>query len=142
MKKKPFLLLEVLIAFLLVVICIVPLVRQPLMLYRAEMEHLEVMELERLADWTFTEVKEMLLKNEVPWEKIPRKDARTSEFPLTDVILQIPGCPPKTIHRGFYLQGKAEKIGNQNQIYRQIWIQVSLNKHIYTFRMPVEKRME
>lgn len=139
MKKRSFLLLEVLIAFLLVTLCLVPLVKQPLKLYKEEMAYLEQMEKERLADWTFTEVKELLLKNEIPWEKIPEKSAESDPFPLSPMTIHIPGCKPKTVRRKFHLTGRAEKLGMENQTYRQLGVYIFLDDQKYQFRLPVQK---
>lgn len=139
MKKRTFLLLEILIAFLLVTACAIPLVHQPLKLYKKEMNYLVKMEQERLADWTFTEIKEILLKNEIPWEKIPAKGVKTGPFPLPPVTLEIPGCKPKVIKRHFTLTGKGEKAGSNNALFRQIWVCIFLNEEEYGFRVPVQK---
>ena len=139
MKKKTFLLLEILIAFVLTTICIVPLVKQPLKLYKDEMAYLQKMERERLADWTFTEIEEILLKNEIPWEKIPAKGEKTGPFPLPPVVIEIPGCTAKKIERSFVLKGRGEKTGVDDLSYRQLGVYVLLNKHSYEFRLPVKR---
>ena len=139
MKKRSFLLLEILIAFTLVTVCIVPLVKQPLKLYKREIEELEVMEMERLADWTFTEIKEIFLKNEISWDQIPGKGERSSSFPMSEATLEIPACKDKKIQREFHLTGRGEKQGLKGEIYRQLGVYVFLNKKKYTFRLPVQK---
>jgi hypothetical protein len=142
MKKKPFLLLEILIAFFLVSLCIVPLVRQPLSLYQSELKRLEEMEKERLADWSFTEVKERLLKNEIPWEKIPAKSETSGPFSLPDALIQLPGCASKIIKRTFILTGRGQKPGKDEAEYRQLGIYIYLGKDKYAFRLPVKKVVE
>jgi hypothetical protein len=139
MKKRNFLLIEILIAFVLVMICIVPLVKQPLKLYKDEMAYLEKMELERLADWTFIEVKELLLKNEIPWEKIPPKKMETDPFPLASSTIHIPGNKPRQVSRSFTLKGRGEKTGPKDQIYRQLGVYIFLNGQRYEFRLPIER---
>jgi len=138
MKKRTFLLIEILISFMLVAICIVPLVKQPLKLYREEMSRLEQIEKERLADWTFTEIKEMLLKNEIPWEKIPTRGVESTVFPLPSSKIEIPGCTPNFVKRSFILKGEGEKIGGDT-MYRQIGVYVFLNEEKYRFRIPIQK---
>lgn len=145
MKKRTFLLFEILIAFLLVVLCAVPLVSQPLKLYRSEMKFLEQLERERLADWTFSEIKEMLLKNEIRWEKIPAKGIKSPSFSLPSTQIHIPGCSPKQIQRTFTLHCKGEKEGLRDEIYRLLYIDISFSpplsskKTHYTFRATVQK---
>lgn len=142
MKKRTFLLLEILIAFLLVALCIVPIIKQPLQLFKKEMEKLEEMEKERLADWSFSEVKELFLKNEIPWGKIPKEGEKAGPFFLPDVKIQLPGCKPKAIRRKFMIQGKGKKEGSQGEDFRQLYIRISFNeeKQTYEFRLPVQKQ--
>lgn len=139
MKKEPFLLLEILIAFFLVSLCAVPLIQRPLELYRLELERLEGIEKERLADWTFSEVKEMLLKNEIPWKKLPNKGEESPPFSLSDAKIQLPNCKPKMIRRSFILTGRGEKVGAGGAEYRQLGIFVHLDEKEYQFRLPVQK---
>lgn len=139
MKKRTFLLLEILIAFVLVSLCIVPLVKQPLKLYREEILALEKMERERMADWAFTEIREKLLTHEILWAKIPAKGEKTERFLMRSETLSIPGCRPKLIKREFQLIGKAEKMGYKEEIYRQLLISIFLDGEKYDFRLPVKK---
>ena len=146
MKKRPFLLLEILLAFLLVVLCLVPLISQPLKLYKKDLVFLEELERERLADWTFTEIKEKLLKNEIPWKKIPQKGVLSAPFSLPSATLEIPGSSPKTIERTFTLFCRGEKEGLQEEIYRSIWIAIELNPKLrgkkkppYRFRLTIQQ---
>ena len=139
MKKRTFLLLEILIGLLLVITCIVPLVKQPLKYYKEEMECLERLELERLADWTFTEVKEILLKNEIPWEKIPKKKEQTAHFSLPSASIEIPGNKAKEVARSFMLTGRGEKTGSKGEMVRQLGVYIFLNERKYQFRVPVRR---
>lgn len=139
MKKRTYLLLEVLVAFMLAAICIVPLVSQPLKLYRNEVDYFETMEKERWADWTFLEIKEMLLKNEIPWEKIPSQGFYSSRFKLSPIPLHIPGIRSKTIKRSFVLRNSKQKIKPDGTLYLQVYVYVFLNKDKFTFRLPIQK---
>jgi hypothetical protein len=145
-KKKNFLLLEILIAILIVSICLVPLVQNPIRSYRAEMRLLEEMERERLADWTFSEIKEKLLKNEIAWEKLPGLAAVSGPFPLPQAVIQIPGCASKQIVRSYMLQcgEKGEKEGLKGEIYRMLRVNIEFaprlsRKTKYTYRIMVRK---
>jgi hypothetical protein len=145
MKKKSFILFEVLIAFVIVLLCAVPLVKQPLKLYRSELIFLEQMERERLADWTFTEIKEKLLKNEIPWEKIPPKGSESTSIPLPSAFIRIPGSNPKEIERTFRLKCKGEKKGTQEELYRSLLIEIDFSPRLsskqksYPFRLIVRR---
>lgn len=139
MKKHSFLLLEILIGFTLVIYCIAPIVKNSISLYRGETTRLEKLELERLADWTFSEIKEMLLKNEIPWSKLPELNETTSPFTLPEKTIHLPGSSKKTISRTFTLFGKGEKPGKNNEEYRNLYINISLDDQKYTYRLPVQK---
>lgn len=138
--KRTFLLVEVLIALFLVTLCIVPLVREPIIMFTNEWKELEMLELERIADWTFSELKEKFLKNEIPWEKIPKYKGKTGPFFLPDVQLQLPGHRPKKISRQFILHGKGKKDGRQGEEFRQVHITLSLNKQKYRYRVPIQRK--
>ena len=56
--------MEVLLAFTVAILFTVPLIEHSFKYSAKEIRYLEEMELERLADCSFCEVKEMLLKNE------------------------------------------------------------------------------
>lgn len=139
-KKRNFLLLEILIAFSIVTLCIVPLVRHPFQMIKYELVQLEQMEKERLADWAFSEVKEMLLKNEIPWKKIPNKNEETGPFSLPDAKICLPGCKEKVVRCTFTLKGQGRKEGKNGEEFRQIYVKINLDeKKPYTFRIPVQK---
>jgi hypothetical protein len=131
-KKRTFLLLEILIALSLATLCIVPFVKQPLFLYKKELAALEQIEKERLADWTFTEIEEMFLKNEIPRSEIPDKGENSIVFSLPDAHICIPNHAPKVIHRTFYIKTRGDKGAS-----RQLGIYVHLDNDLYSFRLPI-----
>lgn len=146
MVKKTFLLLEVLIAIFIVSMCLVPLIQNPIQSFRAELRLLEEMEGERLADWTFSEIKEKLLKNEIPWEKLPAQGIKTSPFTLPCASIFISNGKSKKIERSFTLEcGKrGEKEGFGGETYRIIKANVSFKpplskKNQYLFSIMVRK---
>lgn len=141
MKKRTFLLLEILIAFFLVSLCAIPLVTGPLKLHRQQTLQLVELEKERLADWTFCEIKEMLLKNEIPWKKIPLKGVETSPFSLKSARIQIPNSKLRNIKREFTLKGRGEK-ETADQITRIVGIYVFLDQTKYEFRLPILKKKQ
>jgi hypothetical protein len=118
LKKRPFLLLEILIALMLVILCAIPLAIEPLRLYRSEMKLLAEIEGERLADWTFSEIKEKLLRNDIPWEDLPLENKAPRSYPLEPSDIHIPGRSKKQIQRSFTLTCQRQKEGLQGEIYR------------------------
>jgi len=144
-KKTPFLLLEVFIALSLVLLCAFPLIVQPIRAYRTEMKSLEEAEGERLADWTFSEIKEQLLKNKLPWEKLPAQNETAGPFPLEPGTIQVPGREPKRIGRSFSLFGKGERQGTGGETYRMLYVKIEFSPELsrkkkgYSYRLPVQR---
>ena len=136
MRKKNFLLIEILIAFALVSLCMVPLVSGPLKLHKLQTVQLIKMEKERLAEWTFCEIKEMFLKNEIPWSTIPPRGEKSMIMSISDGKVEIPGLEPRKITRKFFLTKRGEKEGS-SQIVRSVGVYVLLDKDQYEFRIPI-----
>lgn len=70
-NKRPFLLLEVLIALFIVVVCISPLLTSQVFMYKVERQFLHKLELDRVANIVFTDIlKNLYEKNEIFWSDI------------------------------------------------------------------------
>lgn len=139
MVKKAFLLTEVLLALALLELCLIPLIKQPIRLYRSQIESLHHLELERMADWSFTEIKEIFLKNQIPWGKIPQKGKPPELFSLPDLLLEFPGFQTKSIQRKFSVQTTGHKKGKNRPEYKQLRIFVFLEGKKYEFRLSIQK---
>jgi hypothetical protein len=144
-KKRAFILLEVLIALTLVMLCAFPLIVKPLYNYRYEMQALEEMERERLADWTFSEIKEQMLKAAIPWEKLPSHNVTTGPFSMEPAAIQVPGRAAKRIERSYTLFGKGKKVGVKGEVYRMIYVKIVFDpvlpkkEKTYTYRLIAQK---
>lgn len=128
MRKRPFVLLEILIALLIVMLCLSPLIREPLKHYQTEMQSLEELEKQRIADWTFTEIQEQLLKNEIPWDQLPARGKCAPLFALSCASMQIPGCAAKPIPRYISIRCHAEKKNVKGDLYKLLYIHVLFSK--------------
>ncbi len=139
---RPFLLLEVLIAFTLVALCGIPLIVQPMKSYRSEIALLEEVELQRLADYSFSEIKESMLSHKISWEKLPAMNQTTGPFKLGTEMIQVPGREPKKIERSYTLFGKGEKESENGEIYRMIYVKLQFSpplKKAPTYRVAVQR---
>ncbi len=118
--KRTFLLFEVLIAIFLVSLCLIPLIRSPIFQYQKTIRLLEEVEGERWAEWTFSEIREKLLNNDLRWDALPSPGQTSHEFGLPPITLELPGLPPKKIERSFRLRcsKRCEKEGVHGEIYR------------------------
>jgi hypothetical protein len=137
--KRSFLLLEVLLAIALVAVFAAPLMRWPIVHYRSQMDRLEEFERRRIADWTFTEIKELLLKEGIPWERLPPKDQELIVM-LPSGKMMLPKLPPRLVTRSYTLKCKGEKHGIHGEIFRIYRAEVHLDgKKHYRYRILVQK---
>jgi hypothetical protein len=135
-------LLEILIAMSLVSLCIAPLIKGPIDMHRAEMDHLKRIEESRVAAWTFTEIVEKLLKNEIRWELIPKLDVEGPNVSLSDVQLKLPPLPEESLlTRKFWLSTLEEKQEKDGRIHRLIAVHLEIGSkpRKFTYRVIVTK---
>lgn len=102
--------------------------RFPILHFQKQIEHLEEFERRRLADWTFSEIKEMLLKEEIPWKNLPAKQEPEKSFPLSQILLEVPSLLTKKISRKFLLECVREKEGLKGETYRLYKITIVLDE--------------
>lgn len=137
--KRPFLLLEVLLAIAVVALFAAPLMRWPIKHYQAQISRLEEFEYQRIADWTFSEIKELLLKEGIAWSKLPSK-GQTLTRPLPDAKRSIPYIPDRVIRRSFILKCKGEKAGPHGEIFRIYQVEILMDsKKTYRYRILVQR---
>lgn len=138
MKKRTFLLLEIIIAFFLVTLCVVPLVSAPLKYFRMQNKRLENLEMGRLADWTFSEVALLFLNQEIHWEEIPERQEKSNLIDLPDATIQIPNAFKKKVRRSFCIETAGEKLEEKKGLLsKTLNITIWLNQKPYKYRMPV-----
>ena len=152
-QKRPFVLLEVVIALGLLMLLIFPLLESPVLLYREGAFAFQESEGERLADWTFTEIREALLRHEIPWEKLPAFDEEKGPFILRPKEIRTASGKTQDIQRTYTLAcwKKMEKVAEGGRITRLLEVGISFDpplrrknnkpdKRAYRYRILVEKR--
>ncbi len=143
--KRPFFLLEVLIALALMMVCAVPLIVGPARGFRQEMAKFEEMERERIADLSFAEIKEQLHRNQIPWSRLPALRETKGPFSLKSEAIQIPNQKEKRIERRFFLYGKGEKRTPNGEVIRMIYAKIEFDpplgnkKKHYIYRTMAKK---
>jgi hypothetical protein len=126
MKRKPYLLLELLIAFTLVALCAVPLVRDPLHSLRSEIRTFEKMELERLSEVSFADIKAELYRNEIPWKTF---ETNTYQFFRQDSVrIQLKGVCENTYLRSYYISTRYKKEAADQEDHRIVNIKITFTK--------------
>jgi hypothetical protein len=102
--------------------------RLPIEHYRNTIHSLELLEKQRISDWTYSEIKELLWKGSVPWNKLPGKGEPAIERPLSDITLYLPHVSEKTLQRSFTLRCTGEKAGRGGHLHRLYEMTVLLDQ--------------
>lgn len=119
-KKSPFLLLEIMVALTLVSLCFAPLTGNSIKCFSKEIELLDNMEYERIAEVSFAEIKERLLKNEIPWKELSTSKKEKTVHSLPVYHFSLPGFRAREVERNFKIFCLNEKEGQDGKIYRRL----------------------
>lgn len=139
-QKRPIFLLEILIAMSLVTLCIAPLMKAPILMHRKEMSHLQRIEASRVAAWTFTEIVEKILKNEVRWDTLPQLGSEGPTISLAPFELKLSPLPtPSSLPRKYSIKTLEEKIVPNGPTHRLLSIRIKVGKQKFTYRINVNK---
>ena len=127
-KKRPFILLEILIAVALVTLCAIPLIRNPVYFYKKEMKNLEELALLRLENEAVLEIKQKLFKNEIPWDEFSIRDKQeTIARTLLPKTFIVKGFKQEEMTVFYRVWTRKEKPCENETICRTLAIEVSIN---------------
>ncbi len=124
MEKRPFLLLEILLAISLVLLCIGPLVKGPFSLCKEGKKELIKLELERFADEKYLFVREHLSDHK--WNEIGR--AWTKTYPLLPVTIDLGEMGRFTYPVHYHLWHKIPKKTESSPL-RTLWCKICFEEH-------------
>jgi len=79
--SSSFILLELLIALFLIGICAAPLIKNPIKMFKDEVFTIQKMEIQRIAELDFAELKERLYRHEISWKEIEKSSKASSFLP-------------------------------------------------------------
>lgn len=113
MKKRSFVLLEILIAFTLVSLCTLPFIRFPFQHMQKEMDTLFDMELERIAQNELAKLLELLYKQDVPEKILFDKESKESLKFQDDHTVYLPGGLSRTFPKYASISRVKRKETNQ-----------------------------
>jgi hypothetical protein len=128
-KKRPYLLLELVIAFFLLSICALPLVRNPLRLLSQQFKELERAELARRASVDFAEIRGMLNNKEdgISWDAldkpVPKKNKKVPHDKQDEVMIQL--AKPRKFLKKIHWGTVKEKDAKNGKKVRLINIRIS-----------------
>ncbi|MEI8300397.1 MAG: hypothetical protein WCG10_02125 [Chlamydiota bacterium] len=116
-SRRPFLLLETLIALAMIGICSGFFLATPTKIYHKHLEDLQSIELARASKNIFIQIQHSLKQNH-PWDTL-KKDS-TNIFSLHDFPIQCGSLIQNTYKVGYKLWVKKEKEGDDGSIYKLI----------------------
>jgi hypothetical protein len=129
-KKKSFLLLEVLIAISILAMSIPFLIHNPIFFYKKELKTLEDLELKQIEIKAFTEIRNMLFKNEISWNLFSSKKHEEGYISEEPLFFYLPKeLSGKKVYVNYRIWTKRENSSPKSTI-RKIAIQIAVNKTI------------
>jgi hypothetical protein len=128
-KKRNFLLIELLIAFLLIAMFSIPLMRNPVLFCKSQLKSLELLEYERVADLTFLQIKCLIYnydKNNIEVFEVPAKmKNQKTIYELNDFKLD--SFNDKIIKRSYKISSNyKEKTDRSGKLHKLLKILVIL----------------
>lgn len=111
LSKRPVLLLEVLIAFALVALCIFPLMAPHVFILKSQYEFNHKIMLDQTASRLYTKLLEKIYRNEIPWESFKQKQV----FPIEAQLLQSVGLDQDFPYGGTYSFALARHKGSKER---------------------------
>ncbi|MFA6119498.1 MAG: hypothetical protein WCT85_03230 [Parachlamydiales bacterium] len=132
-KKRSFLLIEILVAFSIIALISIPLIRNPICFCQTQIRSLEKLECERIAELSFLDIKVKLLKNEI--SSIPKnvKDAQVQYLPS----YFLDSFRNQEIKRTFIVYSKKEKFYNDETfkfVHIKIFLKPANQKDFFTYK--------
>ncbi len=139
-KKADFLLVEILIAIAIIGLLCIPLIRNPIYLFRSQLTALEKIECERIANLSFLEIKLMFHNNDIPHNLSTDRDHPTI-IQLKPEYIDLMGPSKKEIKRSIRIWYIFDKTTQTGDYYRLINIKIDLkpqefkkSKKSYTYK--------
>ncbi len=101
-------------------------IQNPLRYFREEIKTLQEIEYQRIADLTFSEIKEAFYRQQIPWDQIAVKTSG-SRFLLWKKPLSAPD-PLGEVYRYWRISGKEKEEDDQN-LYRYVTLEMVFAGH-------------
>lgn len=130
-KKRNFLLLEILIAVSLIVMCSIPLIRNPICFYKKEIENLENLSYTKLRHEVLFEIKEMLFKNEIPWQDFATNKKSQAPVKTLTKTLTFKGIKTKKVPVYYRIWSIRDKNCQNDSVCRKVGVQISVDRPFY-----------
>lgn len=142
-QKKHFLLIEILIALAILSMLTFPLIRNPLHFCISQIQSLEKMECERIADLTFLDIKLAMMTKEIDPNSIPKYEGHSPKISLSPYYLKT--LKNKEVKRSYKLYAKKEKKAVNDQTIKlvnvKIYLQPKALKKPYEYKYKIVTRV-
>lgn len=127
MKKRYFLLLEVLIALFILSLCMTPLIRGPIYFYKEEVQKLKDLEYARATQKALYKIRKNLFFNKIPWKDFSEKKKKQAFYSSLKQKIEIPDIYSEEVDIFYRIYTDLEK-KNKEEIYRRIQVQLSIKE--------------
>jgi hypothetical protein len=135
MKKRSFLLLELLIAIFLLGTCALPLVQVPMGAMRETIKSCYRLQLQRIADLAFADIKTRLYQHEIEWKQLLKSSSKEKELVMDDTIeIALKGLGRRTFERRCYVYSVG-KTGKEGDEHRLVTILIALQSKPHRFNL-------
>lgn len=125
-RKKPFILLELLLAMALLSLFGTLVLQAPLLLFRREYEVVDQSELERIAEQTFAALQTELHQEKIPWDVIALNKKPNAKEPFRKDAVRC-NLSGRTYQRSVYIWTKRKKEGLDGLEHRLLSIAISFS---------------
>lgn len=115
-RRQPAILLEVLIAFTLIALCILPLIYPHVFILRSEKKFISTVELDHYVNLLYADRLQKLYQNEIPWQDIENGN----EIPIDTQLLEAihyKGDLPFTGHYKFIKEKQKPRKESERTVY-------------------------
>lgn len=135
-RQYSFLMLELMIALFLVGTFALPLAQFPMRAMREEFKSAHRMQAQRLADLSFSDFKESLHREEIPWKDLTSPKSKKTKLPSKEMVVSFDSLREKKflLEKTIHSVGKKTKEGDEHRLVTFRVKITPLEKSIKLFR--------
>lgn len=152
LRRRPIMLLEVLIAFALIVLCALPLIYPHVFILRSEKKFVSTVELDHFVNLLFVNMMQKLYQNEIPWSVIEEGKPQPIEESMMQTIGSGEDLPFDGSYRFKVARKKVSKDENHAAyVFDLIFTFIPkkgafpekvTDKYVYEYKVVVERKIK
>ena len=140
-RRRPYLLLELLISISLLALCAIPLLSAYPRQIGSNISSIRHVQKERLARLLFTEVVEMLERQKIPWSQVPPLKEVGKKVSLGERQLSLPKGEPLRVKTSYSFATLREKAETGGKIHRLVAVRVLVDDAEFRFRVILSRHL-